>query len=36
MNFAQTLKSQTLFLCRNNHYAISTPIGNFFLTFQNE
>ena len=25
LNFAATLKSQTLFLCRNNGYAISTP-----------
>ena len=25
MNFAATLRSQTLFLCRNNKYAISTP-----------
>ena len=25
MNFAATLKSQTLFFCRNNVYAISTP-----------
>ena len=25
MNFAATLKCQTLFLCRNNKYAISTP-----------
>lgn len=28
MNFAATLRSQTLFLCRNNRYAISTPTGN--------
>jgi TPP-dependent pyruvate/acetoin dehydrogenase alpha subunit len=28
LNFAATLKCQTLFLCRNNYYAISTPIGN--------
>ena len=26
MNFAVTLKCQTMFLCRNNKYAISTPI----------
>lgn len=26
MNFAATLSSQTLFLCRNNKYAISTPV----------
>lgn len=26
MNFAATLRCQTLFLCRNNKYAISTPI----------
>jgi len=25
MNFAATLKCPTLFFCRNNHYAISTP-----------
>lgn len=25
LNFASTLKSQTLFICRNNGYAISTP-----------
>ena len=25
MNFASTLKSQTLFICRNNGYAISVP-----------
>jgi 2-oxoisovalerate dehydrogenase E1 component alpha subunit len=25
MNFAATLRCQTLFLCRNNKYAISTP-----------
>ncbi|CAD8176016.1 unnamed protein product [Paramecium octaurelia] len=30
MNFAQTLKCQTLFLCRNNHYAISTPTDDQF------
>lgn len=27
INFAQTLKSQTLFFCRNNFYAISTPVS---------
>ena len=26
LNFAATLRSQTLFYCRNNMYAISTPI----------
>lgn len=30
MNFAATLKSQTLFICRNNGYAISTPISDQF------
>ena len=25
MNFAATLKAQTLFVCRNNQFAISTP-----------
>ena len=28
MNFAATLKSQTLFLCRNNGWAISTPCND--------
>jgi len=28
LNFAATLKSQTLFFCRNNMYAISTPIDD--------
>jgi 2-oxoisovalerate dehydrogenase E1 component alpha subunit len=28
LNFAATLKSHTLFLCRNNKYAISTPISD--------
>jgi len=28
LNFASTLKSQTLFFCRNNMYAISTPIDD--------
>jgi len=27
INFAATLKSQTLFFCRNNFYAISTPVS---------
>lgn len=26
INFASTLRSQTLFYCRNNFYAISTPV----------
>ena len=26
VNFGATLKCQTLFFCRNNYYAISTPI----------
>lgn len=26
MNFAAVLKSQTIFCCRNNGYAISTPV----------
>lgn len=30
MNFAETLGCQTLFLCRNNHYAISTPTQDQF------
>eukprot|EP01015_Nassula_variabilis_P008310 TRINITY_DN1657_c0_g1_i3.p1 TRINITY_DN1657_c0_g1~~TRINITY_DN1657_c0_g1_i3.p1 ORF type:complete len:446 (+),score=79.74 TRINITY_DN1657_c0_g1_i3:3-1340(+) len=30
MNFAMTLGSQTLFLCRNNKYAISTPSDEQF------
>jgi 2-oxoisovalerate dehydrogenase E1 component alpha subunit len=30
MNFASTLKSQTLFLCRNNLFAISTSINEQF------
>lgn len=25
LNFAATLRAQTLFICRNNKYAISTP-----------
>ena len=28
LNFAATLRSQTLFFCRNNMYAISTPIDD--------
>lgn len=28
MNFAATLKSQTIFVCRNNGYAISTPVAD--------
>lgn len=28
MNFAATLRCQTLFFCRNNQYAISTPIDD--------
>ena len=28
LNFASTLRSQTLFYCRNNMYAISTPIDD--------
>ena len=28
LNFASTLKSQTLFFCRNNMYAISTPVDD--------
>ena len=28
MNFAATLNSQTLFYCRNNMYAISTPVDD--------
>lgn len=27
LNFAATLKSQTMFICRNNGYAISTPVS---------
>lgn len=26
LNFASTLKVPVVFICRNNHYAISTPI----------
>jgi len=32
MNFAATLRSQTLFICRNNSYAISTPSNEQFST----
>ena len=32
MNFAATLKSQTLFICRNNKYAISTNIKDQFVS----
>jgi len=28
MNFASTLKARTLFFCRNNGYAISTPVAD--------
>lgn len=28
LNFAATLRCQTLFVCRNNGYAISTPIDD--------
>ena len=28
LNFAATLRSQTLFICRNNMYAISTPVDD--------
>jgi 2-oxoisovalerate dehydrogenase E1 component alpha subunit len=28
LNFAATLRSQTLFYCRNNMYAISTPVDD--------
>ena len=28
LNFAATLKSQTIFFCRNNGYAISTPVSD--------
>ena len=30
MNFAATLKAQTLFFCRNNMFAISTPVDEQF------
>lgn len=32
MNFAATLKCQTLFACRNNKYAISTPDSDQYAT----
>lgn len=32
MNFAATLKCQTLFLCRNNKYAISTPVSDQYAS----
>ncbi len=37
LNFASTLHCQTLFICRNNHYAISTPTGeiSFFFLYSN-
>lgn len=31
MNFAATLKSQTIFVCRNNGYAISTPVVDQYV-----
>ena len=31
LNFAATLQSQCLFICRNNMYAISTPIDDQYL-----
>ena len=31
LNFAATRKAQTLFFCRNNGYAISTPISDQFV-----
>jgi 2-oxoisovalerate dehydrogenase E1 component alpha subunit len=30
LNFAATLRSQTMFICRNNGYAISTPVDDQF------
>lgn len=33
LNFAATLNCQTMFICRNNHYAISTPIGNNIIFY---
>ncbi len=30
LNFASTLKTQTIFFCRNNGYAISTPTTDQF------
>jgi 2-oxoisovalerate dehydrogenase E1 component alpha subunit len=32
LNFASTLRCQTLFLCRNNKYAISTPTGDQYAS----
>jgi len=32
LNFAATLRSQTMFLCRNNGYAISTPVGKVSIS----
>lgn len=32
LNFAATLKCQTLFLCRNNKYAISTPTVDQYVS----
>ena len=32
LNFAATLKCQTLFLCRNNKYAISTPVEDQYAS----
>lgn len=32
LNFAATLKCQTLFLCRNNKYAISTPASDQYAS----
>jgi len=32
LNFAATLKCQTLFLCRNNKYAISTPVEDQYTS----
>lgn len=32
LNFAATLKCQTVFLCRNNKYAISTPTADQYAS----
>ncbi len=32
LNFAATLNSQTLFFCRNNKYAISTPSSDQYVS----
>lgn len=32
LNFAATLRCQTLFLCRNNKYAISTPSSDQYIS----